>query len=198
MKFNLLYLLLISILYSCNGGNEKTISTIVDTTPNTALSVEVDSVSKKEIEKKLSPIEQEDVKRILKNEKEKEEMSKLYGPEGRLGNEIIVSESKIFYSADFEPYLEVKIKNNLKIPFIAVEVIVHPKSKSSSNCTSIIIKKKINIGAGKMIILNEKIKAESTDCTLDNASVSLGDCIMSNGKKIEMSDLLRSVKGPGD
>ncbi len=190
---------LIFFFIACNTNDSK--KTAYDNNDTTSvINSNVDSVSIDSLTNTpLTPIQQNELNNILEREKEKEKMKKYYGPGYTAQNEIEILESTILYNSNFKPYAAIKIKNNLNIPFVAFEIIIIPKDKLTSKaCKQIIIKKTLQIKANSTANLKEDIVGFDNDCDLDKASISLGDCIMSNGKKLPMGDLFRKFKAIGE
>ena len=56
----------------------------------------------------------------------------------------------------------------------------------------------MQIKANGTINLKEDIIEIDNNCDFDKASISLGDCIMSNGKKLPMGDFFRQFRAVGE
>lgn len=193
------YASLILFLIACNTNDSK--KTAYDNNDTTSvIKSNVDSINLDSLKNTpLTPIQQNELNNILEREKEKEEMKKYYGPGYKAQNEIEILESTILYNSNFKPYAAIKIKNNLNIPFVAFEIIVIPINKLTSKpCKQITIKKTLQIKANSTATLKEYIVDSDSDCDFDKASISLGDCIMSNGKKLPMGDFFRKFKAIGE
>jgi hypothetical protein len=191
----------IMILISCkNSSQNNSNSATALSATNDSVQIEAykDSILRKISNQSLTSDEEAELRLINEREKEKEEMKNFYGQGYRSGNEIEITDSKILYDANFKAYLVAKVRNNLTIPFIAFEILVIPASSPNTECKGLTIKKKLLINPGKTVTINEGLNNNSDKCNFDNASVSLGDCIMGNGKKLVMDDIFRNVKGVGD
>lgn len=118
-----------------------------------------------------------------------------YGPGYTEDNEVELLDKKIIFNSDFQPFLETKVKNNMKISLVALEINLKPH-RDNQNCdtTIITIRKKINIKPNKVGVIRQRIPNNSQNsCKVDNYSIYLGDCIFANGEKISMDDVYRNL-----
>ncbi len=202
-SLNFICLISLLIFISCNDTKQDRSNTAVDSTQNLYIDSSLskknsDSLVQNVMNGKLNPIEEEQVKEMERRKREKDEMKKLYGPGYTSGNEIEISESKILYNDDFSPYLMIKVKNNLIIPFVAFQIIVYPKANSSSGCDPVFLKKKMILNPNAVATLKIPLDNAAHNCTYDDAKIELGICIMSNGKRLVMNDFLGRADGIGD
>lgn len=191
---NVSFICLIICLSCTNSNSERTL----DSSSSKESKKITSSLDTELHNRKATYLEQLDITRIEKAEKEKEEMKKIGGENYKPGNEIEIIESKILFKSNFKPYAILKLKNNLKISLIAFEIVITPKPNESNKCSGTIIKKNTIIKPNQTITIKENLEEETNDCKMDEASIKLGDCIFSNGKKIDMSDIFRTIKGLGE
>ena len=127
-----------------------------------------------------SPMEKEKIKRSIKLQEENLKNKRRYGPNFNSGSEIQIISSEILFTKEYQPYLSARIKNNLIVSFIGIEIIV------SSNCKTIPFKKNLTIKPNQTIDLHQSLDPQEDTCYLAHSDVSLGNCIMYDGKMIEM------------
>jgi len=103
---------------------------------------------------------------------------------------VAILESKILYDADFKPSVYARIKNNMGVSIVAFELLIDPNNTEQKNCEKLTVTKKLNIPSHKSVIIKEKLQSSSTsDCGLDFPKISLGDFVLSNGKKTNLQKL---------
>lgn len=120
------------ICLSCTNSNDPNSERAIDSFSSKQSNKISSSLDTELNDRKPNYLEQLDIDRIEKNEKEKEELKKIGGEKYTPGHEIEIIESKILFNSKFKPYAVVKLKNNLKSPLIAFEIIITPKPHESN------------------------------------------------------------------
>lgn len=105
-------------------------------------------------------------------------------------------EANIIFDDNFNPYLFVKLKNNMKMGVMALEIVIDPSDKYHTDCEKIIVKKTISIPPNKTVKFKERIdyKVARGCLKIEEASIYLGDFILTNGKKTQvLNSLIDSI-----
>ena len=192
ISFWIILILIISSCWNSSSNSKKAI----DTLPNNKIldTVSTDSFLKVLQNKTLTPKEISEVENILKSKEKEEEIKKVLGTNYVEGNELEVISNKTTYDSDFNTYLTITLKNNLKVDCIAFELFIIPTAKYEQACSNYKVKKKLKISALGSITFKEKIQKDLFKCEFIEVKASLGDCILSNGVRIGMSDFFHGVK----
>ena len=107
-----------------------------------------------------------------------------------MSDSITVQEATIIYNADFAPSLKVRINNRMKRGIVAFEMQVDPNRNKRRDCDIVLVKYKTTIAPHKTITITKELpKGDYENCNLDFSDITLGDFVLTNGKKTNLQML---------